>query len=811
MAIATHALREWLSKNKEAAPFSPNTTDWALHRERVLTLYSQTPYQALASIMAAAALSLFFPIANAFIVLMWMLGIIATQTVRMAFWGAQRRQLLRISHHSWEHIYLGLTLVNATIIGCCGAYFLTTTSAMGQILALFFMFLPGGVSLTLAPASFRAAMLSIGPIAGIPLILLSFSSTDLAPWIQALLGVVLAVLGWVTWQLERRTTGLSEAARHCAELETSLATQSYLAQRTRETLQNVLDCVKTGVAVYDADLRLMAWNENYTDIHAEATNLVQEGSSLEITLRHLSHGSSTIKAENDRTIADYLRHLTDGAQRDEVKMEFTLEDGRIIEINSRQTADRGWVLTLTDLTSGRKAATEAMLHVSRHDSLTGLPNLASIRRGLERTVSTANRTKGLVTVMMLNIGGFREISGRLGAATSDDILVEVSRRLLDNCRKEDIVGRLGGGEFAIISNGLNTITDVEQQARRLEELLCLPMDINHKNITISLDIGITVYPFDNGSPEELLRNAGIALARARQLDQNNVVMFDGDMQREMQARTAMEADIRANIGSHYFMFHYQPQIDLKTKQLVGVEALLRWHHPDRGWVSPDKFIPIAELSRLIIPLTERMMPEVCLQAKAWDVRGLPPFKIAVNLSPVHIRSGAFPSFFEELLKTYNLKPDRFEFEITESVMMTDSTEAIETLRHLERLGSSLAIDDFGTGYASISYLRRFPVNKLKIDRSFINEVTHDAGARAIVEAVTRLGHSFGLTVVAEGVETEDQATALQIMGCDTAQGYLFSRPLLGDDFSIWAENRFTPPPSIPLLRPLRQGTGGKRS
>lgn len=763
---------------------------WTLLRERVAALHAQIPGQTLAGLATAVVLLVVQEYAVASQLGGFAVAIAITQILRLGLWLARRRGIPRLDHQRWEQLFLAGTALSALTIGAAAARLLLMPDSNSQIIALFLLAPPVAVALTLAPASFRAAAASAVLMLGVPALALLFGDTPSAPWLEAMLLIMLGLILWVSSQLERHATALNESARHCAELETSLAAQSYLASRTRETLENVLGCVKFGVAIYDRNLNLVACNDIYADICPHNPEVMREGSPFELILRSFMRTNSFSRDEEDRRVEHYLARFGADSEIEDHQQEYTLEDGRMVRFLGQRMADGGWVFTIADLTSGRKAAAEAMLHVSRHDSLTGLPNRAMIRRTLERAVARASRRPGLVAVMLFNLSGFRSINEGLGTAIGDETLTEVARILTDHCGKNDSVGRLGGDEFAIISTDLTSAEGAAERARVLADALRVPLEIDGAKVELGVAVGITLYPHDSSTPDELLRNAGVALARAREQDKNGVVMFDKDMQREMQARAAMEIDIRANIDSHHFSFQYQPQIDLQTKQLVGVEALLRWNHPERGWVSPDKFIPVAELSRLIIPLTERMLPEVCVQARTWDNRGLPPFKIAVNLSPIHIREGSFPAFLKETLAAFQMRADRFEFEITETVMMTDSDVAVGTLRALEAMGASLAIDDFGTGYASISYLRQFPVSKLKIDRSFVHELTEDPNARAIVEAVTRLGHSFGLRVVAEGVETEHQAQALAAIGCDMAQGYLFSRPQTGDDFSRWAEERF---------------------
>ncbi|HEY8351670.1 MAG TPA: EAL domain-containing protein [Sphingomonadales bacterium] len=785
----------WRSPRDPAGAERGKTADWPRLRERVAALYRQIPIQVLAGLLSLVILLVQLSGRMATMPLLGWAGLVL---LCLAFrWGVgrvERRAALKLGMREWERLWFMAALPGAVALAAAIGHSLAQVPAENRLMLLGSVIPAAAGGLVLSTASFRAAALTLVPLFLLPalsLILMEGLPSDLA----SLCAVMLALLLCVAWQLERQALTIAETSRQCAALEAHLATQSYLTNRSRDVLNGVLECIKAGIAVFDRNLCLVAWNDEYASLFPDDAEVLQEGRPVEAVLRAFYRSFGHSKQQEDRVIEACTARLRPDAPDDVLRAEHVLPDGRTIEVTGQRTLEDGWVFTVSDLTVQRKATAEALIHISRHDSLTGLPNRATIRRSLERAVAAAGRNSNLVTVITINIGGFRTINDGLGTLAGDAVLVEVARILRRQCSERDILGRLGGDEFAVISTADRNAAEAEARAHRIVRALREPIEANGKAVTVGAAAGVTVYPVDQSNPDELLRNSGAALARARAAENQPVVMFDRHMQQEMQARAALEADLRATIDSHHFMFQYQPQVDLKTRQLVGVEALLRWHHPERGWVTPDKFIHVAELSRLIIPLTETMIPEICMQARAWDARGLPPFKIAVNLSPVHIRKGGFETFLEKTLAAHGISPDRLEFEITESVTMTDSAEAVETLRRLEALGVSLAIDDFGTGYSSISYLRRFPVNKLKIDRSFVSEVTTDRGARAIVEAVIRLGHSFGQLVVAEGAETEEQVAALQAIGCDVVQGYFFSKPLHPDELARWVEERYLANPA----------------
>lgn len=558
-----------------------------------------------------------------------------------------------------------------------------------------------------------------------------------------------------------------------------------------EMLQDILDCLPYGISVCNSDLRFTHWNKNFLHM----MNIPPEWMSSNRTLKELVyyHAEQGEYGEGDpveayaQRVDQYRIARETGLCEDEMLR----PSGALVNIRRVRLSGERVMSIYTDISKNRKVTTDALVHLYQHDTLTGLPNRVKFRRDLEKAVSQASRNGSLVSVMILNLDHFKGINDSLGHPVGDEVLCAVARRLTDCSNKTDVVARLGGDEFAIIGSNCKSIEDIVMMATRVIREIGEPVILDGKAINIATSIGLTIYPNDKDNTDQLIRNAELALHRAKQEGRNNFQLYDRSMHLTLQARAEMEHDIRKAMEDDDLIFHYQPQIDLKTRQVIGVEALMRWHHPKRGWVGPDQFIPIAEASRLIIPLTEKMLPLACKQIQALHARGFPSLTVAVNLSPLHFKTDNLLGFISGVLAETGLAPEFLELEITEGMVMHDSEAVIATLNKLDQLGVKLSIDDFGTGYSSLSYLKRFPVDKLKIDKSFVQDIPHDPGASAIVQAVIKLGHSFNLKVIAEGVETQEQIDFLEDMGCDEVQGWYYSKALPAEDLLSWFDENFS--------------------
>ena len=427
--------------------------------------------------------------------------------------------------------------------------------------------------------------------------------------------------------------------------------------------------------------------------------------------------------------------------------------------------------------SERIKAEAAVKRMALEDSLTGLPNRTRFLSRLHEALSNANRTSRLVGVMLLDLDNFKNVNDTLGHPAGDLLLKAVADRLRDCTRDTDTVARLGGDEFAVIATNVTTAHDVSILARRIVTSLGKPIELDDRKVVTGASIGVTIYPDDPGNSDQLVRNADLALYRAKDEGRGRFHLFDEALNAEVQARQSLEEDLREAFDRGDLFVEYQPQIDVQTARVIGVEALMRWRHPTRGLVSPAEFIPVAEATRLIIPMSQWLMRTVCDQLVEWRARGWTHLTASVNVSPLHFKQQSLPDEIRTVLQDSGLPPEALEMEITEGMVMVGGESMIQVLQHLKSIGVGLAIDDFGTGYSSLNYLKRFPVDRLKIDQSFVRDISTDWADATICSAIINLGHNLNLKVIAEGVETHDVYQFLCEQGCDEVQGYYFSRPL----------------------------------
>jgi diguanylate cyclase (GGDEF)-like protein len=421
-------------------------------------------------------------------------------------------------------------------------------------------------------------------------------------------------------------------------------------------------------------------------------------------------------------------------------------------------------------------------HLAHHDSLTGLANRILLRTRLDEAVARAQRGDACA-VLCLDLDHFKDVNDTLGHPVGDRLLQVVTARILAEVRDQDTVARLGGDEFAIVQTGVRHPRGAAMLAQRLVETLGTPFDLDGHHVIVGVSIGIAIAPEDGPDPDQLLRNADMALYRAKAAGRGAFRFFEAEMNDDAQLRRSLQLDLRRAIEAEEFELFYQPQVRLKTRRISGFEALLRWRHPERGLVMPERFIPLAEETGLIIPLGEWALRQACTLAAGWPGRE----KVAVNLSPVQFASLRLVPAVAEALAQSGLDPARLELEITETVMLRDTTATLATLHRLKALGVSIALDDFGTGYSSLSYLQRFPFDKVKIDKSFVKNLAETRTSGAIVRAIVSLCTALEMTTTAEGVETEAQYLSLAALGCTEAQGYLFSQPCPASDLAYIAQ------------------------
>ncbi len=440
-----------------------------------------------------------------------------------------------------------------------------------------------------------------------------------------------------------------------------------------------------------------------------------------------------------------------------------------------------YVAVHEDITE-RKRAEERIKYLSSYDALTGLPNRALFRERLRQAVARSEVTSLPMAVLFLDLDHFSRINDTMGHELGDRLLAEIVSRLSGAARNVDTLARVGGDEFAAILCDDASAEGAANLARRMLAAISLPYDLDGHEIHVGASVGIAVYPEDGREPDHLIKNADMAMYRAIREAPNGYRFFSNAMNEEMRARVTLERDLRRALTRNEFELHYQPQLDILTGRMVGMEALVRWRHPEQGMIPPGRFIPLAEETGLIIPLGDQVLHMACAQIRSWLNQGLPMVPVAVNLSAIQMRRETLIEDIMKILQDNGIDSRWLELELTESGVMEDAEAAERTLRELSGQGIKLAIDDFGTGYSSLSYPKRFPISKLKIDRSFVSSLEDEGGNdAAIARAIITLGHSLGMTVVSEGVETQAQLAYLRANGCDTVQGYLFSKPVPAAD------------------------------
>lgn len=466
------------------------------------------------------------------------------------------------------------------------------------------------------------------------------------------------------------------------------------------------------------------------------------------------------------------------------------EDGTVLVVNGQGEVDihadgttRILSGTLLDITERKKAESEIQ-QLAYYDTLTGLPNRTLFHDRLRQAIAQAHREQRLVGVLFLDLDRFKSVNDTLGHLYGDRVLTTVADRLLGVVRESDTVARLGGDEFVILLTAVNHEKDINDIAGKILTELAIPVQLDNHEIFTTGSIGISIYPIDGDDVHTLLKNADIAMYKAKELDKNNHQFFSKEMNIKIVERLMLEASLRRALERSEFSLLYQPQIDAESGRMIAMEALIRWRHPDMGMIQTDTFIPLAEETGLILPIGEWVLRTACARNKAWQEAGFARLRVAVNLSARQFKQKNLVGMIAAVLDDTRLAPEFLELELTESTIMSNAVEAAGTLRQLKAMGVSLSIDDFGTGYSSLSYLKHFSIDRLKIDQSFVHDISTNQDDAAIAEAIIAMGHSLKLKVIAEGVELQEQLDFLKTRHCDEIQGYLVGRPLSEEAFTV---------------------------
>ena len=452
---------------------------------------------------------------------------------------------------------------------------------------------------------------------------------------------------------------------------------------------------------------------------------------------------------------------------------------KVTPIQDQDGSVTGAVVAFHDVSAAQAKSLE-MSHLAQHDALTDLPNRVLFNDRLTQAIALAERQRKQLAVMFVDLDHFKKINDSLGHDVGDKLLQSVAGRLIACVRRSDTVSRLGGDEFVILLAQVEHAEDAAYSARKILRALAAPHIIDNKSFDINVSIGVSTYPNDGQDAEGLMNRADNAMYEAKEHGRNNYQFFRHEMHARLAERQSLEADLRCALGRNEFLLHYQPKLSLQTGKITGVEALIRWLHPQRGIIYPGQFVSIAEECGLIVPIGQWVLLEACKQAQAWRDSGLGVVPVSVNVSAAEFGAKDFLSGVRAVLIATGVEPQHLELELTESVLMRDAEAAVVTLVKLKAMGVQLAIDDFGTGYSSFTYLRRFPSDALKLHQSFVQEITADPADAAIVSAMINLGRSLKQRVIAEGVETRAQLKFLQLHGCGEGQGYYFSPPVVAE-------------------------------
>lgn len=521
-----------------------------------------------------------------------------------------------------------------------------------------------------------------------------------------------------------------------------------------------------GLCMFDAKTNLILCNAAYAQLYDLPPSLTLSGTPLSAILEYRK---SVGNAPED--MSTYFDVKVEAALRSAVAAtEIKLADGRMIRINHNPLPEGGYVATHEDITPSVRAA-EQITFMARHDPLTGLCNRTLLREKLEHEM-TFSRSRRPIAIACIDLDHFKDVNDTLGHPVGDQLLKAVTDRIQACVRSADTLARFGGDEFVVLMADTSSREKAGLVAGRIIDAVALPFDLGGHRVEIGASIGLALSPGDGTTADALISHADLALYRAKADGRGVFRFFESEMDVKKQERRRLEMELRQAVRLEQFEVYYQPEIDVPTETLLGFEALLRWHHPERGLVSPNDFLPLAEETGLIVAIGEWVLRRACRDAATWPGN----LKVAVNVSGAQFKSRALAHTVISALAESGLNPARLEVEITESVLLADTEFALATLHHIKSLGVQIAMDDFGTGYSSLSYLRLFPFDKIKIDQSFVNELSLDGDAAAIVRAVIALGASLGITTIAEGVETEGQMRALIAEGCNEAQGYLIGRP-----------------------------------
>ncbi|MGY3133099.1 diguanylate cyclase (GGDEF)-like protein [Bradyrhizobium sp. USDA 4501] len=675
------------------------------------------------------------------------------------------------------HVVWSLDLVAASVV--LGMLFGYAALAIAVRRQDRWMSLVAALLLTLAIVSHHFT--AMGAVEIVPDPLLAPAALSLSPAFLAIViaGVALSVLGMslvgvlADRRLALRTRRFEEIISQLSSARQQVEASQKALEEQRFRLDTAINHMGEGLCMFDAEKRLVVCNDRYAKMYRLPPELLLPGTAHRAIIRHrIANG--ILKGETSDSAATQVLATLNALPAGEINSRVDeLADGRLICVTRQPMPGGGWVATHRDVTEQRRSEAK-ITYMAQHDALTDLPNRVLLKEWMERALSGARCGGPSLAVLMLDLDRFKDVNDTLGHPAGDALLKSVAARLRRSVSDTTLVARLGGDEFAVIDHVSDPVTEAGLLAEKIRKALSEPIDLGDHRVTTTTSIGIAIAPRDGTDSDEVLRSADLALYSAKSGGRGSFRFFEPELDRLLQARRSLERDMRSALANGEFELHYQPFIHVASGETCGFEALLRWHHPHRGMVSPAQFIPLAEETGLIVPLGEWVLRTACAEAAKWPG----DLKIAINLSPVQFRSPELVPVIVRALASAGISPERLELEVTETAIIQDSEAVFTALSQLHDLGVRIALDDFGTGYSSLSFLQKFPFDKVKIDRSFVSELSGASDeSRRIARAIVRFAVSLGKTTTAEGVETREQLDILRADACVEVQGFHFSPPV----------------------------------
>lgn len=767
----------------------------AVYAAQVEVLFRQLPWALVANMLVSSLLSIaLWPLVDHATLLSWLAAILLVTAARAGLGWRYGRRGGNTDARRWCMALLALTFLSGVAWGSAAPLFMLDAEPLRQlVVALSLVGMVAGAVTSLVAVRWAYPLYTIPVMLPVGVAMFFFGDhihatmgVMVAVYVVVMLGIARRLHETVVESLRLRFSNdelTSDLETTWSQLRDESQTREQVEKAARESERRLrLHVAQTPLAVidWDAEFKVVAWNPAAERIFGYSRQEALKRHAFELIV------PITMREQVYLLWRDLLRRQG-GARSTNDNL---TRDGRTIVCewyNTTLVDESGQVLGVTSLVQDvteRREAERQLERLANYDTLTGLPNRNLFHDRLSHAVEKARRRGQQLALLFVDLDDFKTVNDTLGHDAGDRMLRHAAEAIRGAMREEDTIARLGGDEFVVLMEEANPV-DLPGSVRRLLDALEQPIILDGQELASSASIGIAVYPADGEDIPTLLKSADTAMYRAKEQGER-YQFFQAEMAVQARERLLIESNLRRAIEREQLFLNFQPIVDLASGELMGAEALLRWRHPELGMVPPDRFIPVAEASGLIGTLGEWVLRETCRQIRRWEDEGLSVPRIAINLSARQLRQRDLAESFAGILAEERVGAARIGVELTESALMHDPDAAAEMLCTLRAAGFEIYIDDFGTGYSSLSYLKRFPIDKLKIDRSFVNDLSASGGSLAIVTAVLGVARALGMRVVAEGIETEEQMGMLRANGCDMGQGYHIARPMMAADFAAWA-------------------------